>query len=517
MLWERQKGAMRLAAIDRTAARAGLMVGQALADARALVPDLELREIDHAFLSSSFADFADWHSNASPIVEVLSDVAPYGELALDITGVPHLFGGEDRMLDLMTSRLARLGYAVAGAIADSIGAAWALAHFAPGTIAPPGTARDRLAELPVAGLRLSEAQLDQLDHLGLKQIGQLYGRDRRALTARFGASLVTRLDQALGHVEERLTPRLPPVEYSAERRFAEPIGYIDDVLMAMRDLAVQLAHRLEAEGVGAQAFHLLLYRVDHKLMRLSVNAARATREAAHIAELFVQRAERLGGEYDPGFGIDSIRLGASSLSVLQSTQIGAFETRDGAEDLDRLHDRLTSRLGPMAVLKARLVNTHVPEQAVVLEPVVAARAADPLAVPPAGLDRPLRLLPSPEPIEVIAEVPHGPPLRMVWRRIAYRVVKSTGPERIEAEWWQSGQALELLLPDRPAQPPKPPKPGHGVPSPPHVSALTPFLPDLVVRDYYVIEDEGGRRFWVFRIGLYGAPAQPRWFLHGFFA
>ena len=214
--------------------------------------------------------------------------------------------------------------------------------------------------------------------------------------------------------------------------------------MTTRDLAIQLALRLEAEGLGAQSFHLFLYRVDHKVMTLSVNSARATRDADHIAQLFIHRSERLEGEYDAGFGIDMIRLAASSVSPVESAQIGAFEIRDGAADIERLYDRMTSRLGPFALLRSKFINTHIPEQAVKLEPVVARTEDDPAAVPPPGLVRPLRLFPTPEPINVIAEVPHGPPMRMIWRRVAYKVQKATGPERIEAEWWRSGKRLALV-------------------------------------------------------------------------
>lgn len=511
-LWERQKGAMRLAAVDGIASAAGLAPGHSLSDARAQLPGLEVREIDHAYLEQVFADFADWHSNASPIVSVLADKSPYGDLVLDIAGVTHLFGGEAQMLAKLTGRLRGLGFTVAGGIADSVGAAWAMAHFAPGRIVPEGQAMAALADLPVDALRLDEAQAFGLSQMGLKSIGQLYGRDRKALQARFGLSLLTRLDQALGLVAERVTPRIPAPTYYAERRFADPIGLMDDVLMTARDLAIQLALRLEAEGIGAQSFHLFLYRVDHKVMTLSVNAARATRDADHIAHLFVHRSERLEGEYDPGFGIDMIRLAATSTSEVASTQVGAFETRDGAEDLDRLYDRMTSRLGPLAVVRAKFVDTHIPERAVKLEPVVARTADDPAAAPPPDLRRPLRLLPQPEPVTVIAEVPDGPPIRMIWRRIAYRILKASGPERIEPEWWRSGQRLELLLPPgRPAQPAADGK------APPPVPALAPFIPETQLRDYYVAEDEAGRRFWIFRQGLYGAETEPRWFLHGIFA
>jgi protein ImuB len=512
---------MKLVAVDGAATRAGLSPGQNLTDARALVPELEVREADHGAIAHIFAEFADWHSNASPIVAVLTDMAEYGDLVLDITGVAHLFGGEEEMLKLLVGRLSRLGFTVSGAIADTVGAAWAMSHFAPG-IAAPGGQRDVLAELPVVALRLDEAQVAGLNQMGLKTIGQLYYRPRKALQARFGLSLLLRLDQALGEIEERVTPRIPAIEHFAEQRFAEPIGYLDDVLMMARDLAVRLALRLEAEQTGAQTFHLFLYRVDHKVVTLTINAARATRDANHIAQLFVNRAERLVAEYDAGFGIDMIRLAASSLSSAQSTQVGAFETDDGAADLDRLYDRMSNRLGPAALVRSKFVNTHIPERAIKLEPVVARTPDDLLAMPGPDLVRPLRLLPAPEPIEVIAEVPHGPPMRMVWRRISYRVSKATGPERIEAEWWRSGENLAFLLPPQAKQPAslqsdptkkaiRPDKPA------PHVSKLETFAADRQVRDYYVIEDDGGRRFWVFRVGLYSADALPRWYLHGFFS
>jgi protein ImuB len=487
-LWERQKGAMRLAAVDHLAAAEGLRPEQSLSDARAMVPGLELREIDRTYLEQVFADFADWHSNASPIVSVLADISPFGDLVLDITGVTHLFGGESKMLSTLTNRLEVLGFTVAGAIAPTVGAAWAMAHLSPGRIVATGDERSALAMLPVAALRLDEARIDSLCQMGLKQVGQLYDRDRKALQARFGLPLLNRLDQALGLIEERITPRIPVAERFAERRFPEPIGLIDDVLMTARDLAIQLSLRLETEGLGGQSFHLFLYRVDHKVMTLSVNAARAIRDAGHISRLFANRAERLIGEYDAGFGIDMIRLAASSLSHVDSVQLDSLGRSDGA-DLDRLYDRMTSRLGPLAVVRSKFVNTHIPERAVKLEPVIARTPDDPHAMPDASQPRPVRLLPAPEPIVVsLAGVPDGPPPNMIWRRVSYRFVKVSGPERIGIEWWT-------------------PRSKDG--QPPDDAGFT--------RDYFVAEDESGRRFWLFREGLYQQGSTPRWFLHGFFA
>jgi protein ImuB len=406
------------------------------------------------------------------------------------------------MLRRLSERLGERGFTVRGAIAPTIGAAWALVHYSRQQCIDDNV-EAALAPLPVAALRLEAAQIDSLTHLGLKRIGQLYGRNRRDMQARFGTGFLLRLDQALGWVEEKLAPRLPLAECFAEHRFADPIGLLDDVLMCTRDLAVQLSHRLEAMGMGAQAFHLFLYRVDHKVMTLSLNAARATRDADHIARLFANRAERLGGEYDAGFGIDMIRLAANSLDPLAATQIGAFGIEDGLATLDHLYDRMSSRLGPLAVVHAVPVNTHIPERAVRLAPVVAPQPM-PAAMPPVVAGRPISLLPQPEPIVVLAEVPDAPPVSMIWRRVSYRFVKSAGPERISAEWRQAGARLALSAEAIEAAA-SGEQPGRS------------FEEGETARDYYVVEDEAGRRFWLFRLGQFGLARTPSWFLHGFFA
>ncbi len=536
-----------------------------------MCPELVAREADHAFFAATFARLGDWHANVSPIVAVMDGERPYGDLMVDITGTGHLFGGEKALLDRVLARLSGFGYTAEGAIAPSIGSAWALAHYAPGVIAkedddaemvapsplprgrgrreasgegafagaskdpltptlfprgegtgrhhpnvvslpgpPLGHPREQgsgrvfdaiaeaqqevmpriaettgndvatlLAPLPVAALRLDADMVMALRQMGLKRIGQLYGRERRGLVARFGETLLRRLDQALGVIDEKLVPRLPVPERFVETKFAEPIGLMNDVVLSVTDLSHRLAGQLQGEGAGAQTFHLLLFRIDHQVMRLAVNAARATRDADHIARLFANRIDKLAMDFDAGFGIEMIRLMASSVARLDETMAGSFLGQKDAEALDRLYDRMASRLGSDAVLRLKPLDSHIPERAVTLEPVVARTADKPEAAVPAEAPRPLRLLPAPEPVKVIAEVPDGPPARMVWRRIGYRFLKASGPERIGVEWWQPGQG-----------------------------ALT--------RDYYNCEDDEGRRFWLFRDGLYDETEAPRWFLHGLF-
>ena len=499
-LYERIKGGLRLAALDPEGLQNGLRLGQNLADARAIWPALTVREIDRPMLEAAFEDFADWHSNASPLVSVMTDMSRFGDLVLDITGVAHLFGGEQKMLRELIIRLRQLGYRVSGAIAPTIGAAWAISHFAKSQVVEDDSFAILLDALPVASLRLEEAQLLTLGQMGLKTVGQLRAYPRKPLQARFGASLLIRIDQAFGVIEERMTPRLPLVDHLAERRFADPISLMDDVLRTTHDLAVKLSKTLEAEGLGGQAFHLFLYRVDHKMMTLSLNAGRVTRDPDHIADLFRHRAQRLEAEYDPGFGIDMVRLAASSVDRLDAVQTGAFSVEDGTEDIDRLNDRLSSRLGPLAVLRTHLMASRLPERAARLVP-TQADTAPAIAIPP--LQRPIKLLPMPEIVAILAEVPHGLPASMVWRGESFRLVSGQGPERLGAEWWRKQEQLKLVEPD-----PKKPKP--------YEPNLPEFSPTAGTRDYYVVEDQHGSRFWVFRQGLYGEGNRPIWYLHGFF-
>lgn len=499
-LYERIKGGLRLAALDPEGLQNGLRIGQNLADARAIWPRLSVREIDRHMLETAFEDFADWHSNASPLVSVMTDMSRFGDLVLDITGVAHLFGGEKEMLRELIIRLRKLGYRVSGAIAPTIGAAWAVSHFAKNQVVEDDGFAALLDALPVAALRLEESQLLTLGQMGLKTIGQVRQYPRKSLHTRF-SQILLRIDQAFGVIEERMTPRLPLVDYLAEQRFAEPISLMDDVLRTTHDLAVKLNKTLEARGLGGQTFHLFLYRVDHKVMTLSLNAGRVTRDPGHIADLFRHRAQRLEAEYDPGFGIDMVRLAASSVDRLDAVQTGAFSIEDGTEDIARLNDRLSSRLGPFAVLRTQMVASRLPERAARLVPTQSGEAHAPLAAP--ALQRPVKLLPMPEVVAIMAEVPHGLPASMVWRGESFRLVSGQGPERLGAEWWRKQERLKLVEAD--PQKPKPYEPN-----------LPEFSPTAGTRDYYVVEDQHGSRFWVFRQGLYGEGNRPIWYLHGFF-
>lgn len=410
----------------------------------------------------------------SPIVSIHA----LGEAFIDITGCQRLFGGEENILADVLARLAGAGFEARAGLADAAGGAWAVARYG-GGIVPHGQLRTALAPLPVEALRLDAPIAERLKRFGLKRVGQLYDLPRAPLTARFTGQLLTRLGQALGEEPEPLTPLHPAPKFYADLKLPEPIASADAVIECLKRLAEDLCAKLEKAGEGGRRFELTLFRGDNDVARLAVGTSRPARAPAHILRLFETRLDDLGGDIDAGFGFEQLRLSAGETARIPASQQAAFERDAADEALAEFKDRLSNRLGGARVCRARFRSSHLPERAAGLAPVMKPREEAVAAAPPAP--RPIKLLPRPEEIEALAEVPDGPPARFIWRRVSYAVVRASGPERIADEWFRR----------------KEPRP---------------------TRDYYRIEDETGRRYWVFREGLYGREGvAPRWFLHGFFA
>jgi protein ImuB len=507
VLFEKEKSALVIAALDGKAARLGLYPGQALAEARAMHPGLYVAPADAAGDARAFRALCEKLLRYSPFVGMLSP----GDVVLDITGGAHLFGGEAALLDDVLRRLTAAGIKARSAIADSPGCACALAHYGRMRIAAPGEAKAALADLPVAALRLSAETVAALRRLGLQRIGQLYELPRAPLAARFGAELLTRLAQALGEEKEPISPLFPAPDHFAEARLVEPIATVEAILAAAAQLAPKLESKLETAGLGARRVELTLLRVDNVPYTIFLRLSRPSCKAAHLLKLLERRLEDRHDEREAGFGYDALRLCAFNCARLETAPLSAFEQAGAGDALPELIDRLVGRLGPDNVGAPVLRNSHIPEKS-------AAFAASPFPPPRSGEGgergaragggaeaqnppsvartssgdtspasgggkenaalRPLKLLPAPEPIQATALLPDGAPKRFVWRRVPYAVKKAAGPERISPEWWTEDEAR--------------------------------------TRDYYRVEDEEGRRFWLYREGLYGLDASPQWFLHGFF-
>lgn len=480
---EKVRGALRLAALDRAAHRAGLAPGLTLADARARLPGLAVLDHDPAADAAFLEEVAEDCDRWTPLVALdAPEGAPDG-LILDITGCAHLFGGEAALRARLLAHLERHGLGALAVIAGTPDAARALARSGRGGVVPPGGEAAAVAGLPVARLGVSAETVTGLSRAGLKTIGDLAARPATPLAARFGMELLVRLDRTLGREDVRLVPRRPLPACIAERRFAEPIARTADIEATLALLVDDLALMLEARGEGGRAFEACFFRTDGAVRRLRVETARPLRDGVALARLWRERLEALADPLDPGFGFDLVRLGVMRSEPLTPAQVSLDGRAVEEEEVAALVDRLAVRLGRERVLRFLQRDTHDPDRASALVPAGGGPAPAP-PLPPATLARPLTLFDPPQPVEALAEVPDGPPLRFRWRRVVHEVACAEGPERLAPEWWR-----------RPEETP--------------------------TRDYYRVENREGRRFWLFRAGLYGREAQgeadpPRWFLHGLF-
>ena len=297
---------------------------------------------------------------------------------------------------------------------------------------------------------------------------------RAPLQRRFGAELLTRLDQALGRAAEPIEPIVPEDPPSVLLRFVEPIAGAEAIEQAMAEALRRLVAGLERSGLAVRRLTLVGERIDGVDQVVRIGTARATRDGAHLLRLLKPRIETI----EPGFGLESLRLVAGRVEPLGAQPIAGALAGDPPEpDLVPLIDRLAGRLGARRLYRIGAVESDVPERSL--------RRVAPLDRPAGWPDwpRPVRLLSPPERIDnVMALLPDQPPRRFTWRGRAYRVRQADGPERIHGEWWKRSAEAEA------------------------------------VRDYFQVEDEAGQRFWLFRRGD-GEDVRTgdlSWYLHGVF-
>ncbi len=517
-----------IAAANGSARAAGVAPGQRFTDAKARCPDLTSEPVDRAEDDRALAAAGRWMGRVAPIVAVDGREG----LMMDITGCAHLYGGEAAMAAEVERLLTRDGLGPCRwGLAGTPGAANALAHAAPGTILDEGAEAGGLADLPVSALRLSEAAETLLRRFGLTRIGQLYSIDRKSLARRFRSAeaadaVLLRLDQALGRRREPLTPLRPPPAYAARLACPEPVFTVEAIEAGLARLAHDLCETLAGLGQGARGFTLLGFRADGGVGETEISLARPGRDPAHLLRLFRERIDRI----DPGFGLDGLVLEARRVGAMEtgpvalSGDLAASETDDAA--LAALADRVTAKLGEGAVKVARFQESRLPERAETLAPFVGKTARAP--APPTG-PRPIRLFETPERARVLAETPDGPPQRFIWRRVARQVARADGPERIGPEWWRHAAAPETAKSPRGIArdwlaPKLDPRADAALIARirsdlerPEAGASTRATPRA--RDYYRVEDVEGRRYWLFREGLYGdgRGGHPQWYVHGLFA
>jgi protein ImuB len=461
-------------ALNEVAQSRGIQLGDRVVDAQAIHPDLYVELADPAGDIAFLDRLALWSRRWCPWTVRDGDAG----LILDVTGAAHLFGGEAAVLRDMRDRFAMQGLTARLAMAPTRGAAQALARYAaPLTLCHPRDIARDLAPLPVRALRMDSRTLRLLDRLGLRTIGALAEMPRAALMRRFaqaGADMnpLVLLDRTMGRLPEPLNAPPDPTHFLIRLALPEPVM---DAAPHLPGLMQTLCADLVQAGRGARLLRLTIYRVDGVWRAAEVATATASREPAHLLRLLSGKLDGI----DPGFGFDLLTLEARHVEPLALRQDRLDGARDSDADVSALMDRLTARLGRDKVTWSTWTESHVPERVETRAP---ALGRQPTAPPVINRDRPIRLLDRPEEVQVIYAVPEGPPARFRWRKAEHRTTRHEGPERIAPEWWK----------DRPG---------------------------TRLRDYYKIEVEDGRRFWLYREGLPddGRGGAPRWFLHGFFA
>ena len=458
-LTHRQSNTERVYCLNEQAEKQGLKKGIGLGEARVLCPGLQTSGAEPLADARFMQVLARWAGQYCPWVGIEED-----GLALDISGSAHLRGGESPLLADMEDRLRRAGLSHRAGLADTRGAAWALARNG-GGIAPPGDALSRLAPLPITALRLPPATCNSLQRLGIRTVRDLANLPRSTLTRRFGAEVLLRLDQALGTIPEPVSPLPPPAPFAFRMTLPEPIGLLADVNAGLERLLAQLCNRLEAREMGARKLVFTARRVDQASVQAEVRLARPMRDTARIARLFERGLEAL----EAGYGIDQIRLEAVEVEKLPLRQISTYSAAriDGLADIIT---RLGNRIGLENITRYLPADSHLPEKSFSIAPAAYSEASSTGWA--SSTPRPLLIFPA-EPIAA-----GGPmlPKRFRWRRLWFHVAEAIGPERIAPEWW-------FDHPDWRSG----------------------------VRDYWRVLTHEGRRLW-----LFFTPQNPGWFVQGEF-
>lgn len=472
---EQAAGTLRLAGVNAAAAEVGLHAGLSLTDARAICPGIATRMAEPERLELFLGALVRWAERFSPLTGLDQGSA----LMLDITGCAHLFGGEAAMLEALVAELAARGLTARGAIADTKGAAWALAHFGAGGVAEAGKLRAAIADLPTAALRLDTRTVDALAKVGLTTIEPLTRMPRGALARRFGIECMRRLDQAMGAEPETLSPERALPVFSARMTLPEPIGLVSDVMAGLERLLERVCLQLEQNHMGARTLRLTARRVDGADQHAEISLAQAGRDPMRLRELFRRKVD----EIDAGFGIDALRLKAVTVEALKPAQIAPGQRETSEQKLADLISRLGNRIGFEQLVRFLPADSHIPERAFT-------RAAAAYSSPRdwgagqgglAGPARPVSLM-RPRPLrlpEGEVAVAGRPPARFQVDGAICTLAEASGTERLAPEWWWDD-------PDWRSGP----------------------------RDYWRVATREGPRLWLFHTA--GA-REPCWYLHGVFA
>ena len=462
-------GRMMIVASNVIAESKGIYSGMVLADARAIVPSLQAFDDKPELAEKLLKRLAEWCIRFTPFV----GTDPPDGLILEVTGCSHLWGGDESYLAEISWRLKLRGYHIRAAMADTIGAAWAIARFGNSSfIIESGQQLSSLLPLPPVSLRLEAEITERLEKLGLRRINDFIRMPRAVLRRRFGLHLIQRLDQAIGKVEEIIQPVKPVEPYQERLQSLEPIVTATGIEIALQRLLETLCHRLQQEQKGLRKAIFKCYCIDGRIEILEIGTTRPTHHVKHIFKLFEIKLSSI----EPRLGIELFVIEAPVVEEVKHLQERLWETAGGLDDvgLSELLDRLGGKLGTGHIHRYIPDEHYWPERS--LKP---AASLNEIKTTEWKVDRPrpVQLLAKPELIQVTAPIPDYPPMNFRYKGELHKIIKADGPERIEQEWW---------------------------------------IEEGKHRDYYCVEDEEGCRYWLFRSGHYSDQTY-QWFIHGFFA
>lgn len=463
-------GRLLITAANEPARLQGVEIGMVVADARAIIPSLQVLDDEAGLQERLLHAIANWCIRYTDIVSV--DL-PDG-IILNATGAAHLWGGEESYIRDINLRLHHRGYNVRATMADTIGASWAISHYgAESPIVKSGRQMETLLPLPPPALRIEKSSTERLHKLGLHQIRHFLHMPRSVLRRRFGKDLLLKLDQALGYEEEPIIPIQPPEPFRERLPCLEPIVTGKGIEIALQRLLEMICDRLQMEGMGIRKAVFTGFRVDGKIEKIEIGTHRGTNNVHHLYKLFENKISTI----EPDLGIELFMIEALKYEKISPHQEKIWDSTCGLEDpgFSELMDRLANRFGNEPIQRFLPAEHYLPEKSFKQSESLSDKSSSPWMV---ERPRPIQLLSRPQRIEVAAPIPDYPPMHFRYRGKLHKIIKADGPERIEQEWW--------------------------IREGPH-------------RDYYAVEDDEGRRYWIFRSGHYNEEKSPNWFIHGFFS
>lgn len=463
-------GRMRITEVSAVAKTKGIREGMIVADASIILPDIKVFDDTPDLSDKLLHKFALWCVRFTPLTAVDSADG----LILDVSGCAHLWGSEEAYLKSITNKLKELGYHIRIAIADTIGAAWAVCRYGKvKAIINTGEQAEALMPLPATALRLEPDVVECLNKLGLHQINSFIHMQRSVLRRRFGQQLLLRIDQALGNKEEIINPVIAIEPYSERLPCLEPIQTDTGIEIAIQKLLETLCKRLQKEGKGLRVAVLKCLRVDDKTEQISIIINHASNNPKHLFKLFQLKIATI----EPALGIELFILEASKVEDVIISQQTLWTANSSLESIEvaELLNNLESKFGNNIIHRYLPDEHHLPERSI--KPATSLKEKSAIKWSQNKL-RPIQLLQTPQSIQVTAPIPDYPPMNFRYNGKLHTVAKADACERIEAEWW---------------------------------------LEDGLHRDYYIVEDEAGKRYWLYRLGHYNEEEKPQWFLHGFFA